>query len=140
MQCPLCGYEFDTQALACHTSCAFNSQCAVVCCPNCGYQLPDEGRTVLAGRLRQWLNRRNGVTHQPGDVCALDELRAGEQARVLDVVTDDARRLEKLQVLGFVRDAAIHLIQKQPTYIVQVGFTEVSLEKHISRAIRVEVV
>lgn len=135
--CPLCGCEFDATVLACHASCAFNSQCAVICCPNCGYQMVDERRSVVANRVRRWLSGRKSPVYEAGEVCALTDLRAGQYGRVVEIVTDNAARSERLQVLGFVKDAEIYLRQTKPTYIVQVGFTEVSLEKSIGAAIKV---
>ncbi|MBE2270392.1 MAG: ferrous iron transport protein A [Anaerolinea sp.] len=137
--CPLCGYEFDAEEMACHASCAFNNQCAVICCPNCGYQMVDEKRSVLADRLRRFWARRNAPAPETGEVCALSDLRAGQYGRVVEVAAEDSTRAERLQVLGFVKDAEIRLMQTKPTYIVQVGFTEVSVEKAISRAITVMV-
>lgn len=137
--CPLCGCEFDAAALACHASCAFNNQCAVICCPNCGYQMVDESRSAVAARVRRWLARRAAITYEVGETCALTDLRAGQYGRVLGIDTNDAARSERLQVLGFVKEAAIRLIQTKPTYIVQIGFTEVSIEKSIGAAIKVQV-
>lgn len=58
-QCPLCGFRFDATALTCHTSCPMSSGCHIICCPNCGYQVPDENRMSLTGSLkRAWETRR----------------------------------------------------------------------------------
>lgn len=135
--CPLCGFEFDAEVMACHTSCAFNNQCAVICCPNCGYQMVDEKRSALADRVRRWLERRHPPVRETGDVCALTDLLPGQYGRVVEVDAENSTRSERLQVLGFVKDAEVRLVQTKPTYIVQVGFTEVSLEKQIGAGIRV---
>ena len=52
-QCPLCGFTFDATALTCHTSCPLSKGCNIVCCPNCGYQVPDEDRMRVAGSLKR---------------------------------------------------------------------------------------
>lgn len=61
MKCQLCGYEFDKDGLACHASCPLAKGCAIICCPNCGYQVVDEERSgtvsavrKLKERLLQW--------------------------------------------------------------------------------------
>ncbi|MBK9746129.1 MAG: ferrous iron transport protein A [Chloroflexi bacterium] len=135
--CPLCGFEFDGTALSCHASCAFNERCAVICCPNCGYQMVDEQRSVMADRLRRWLARRNPPVREIGEVCALTELRPGQTGRVIEIDAENPVRSERLQVLGFVKDAEVYLLQTKPTYIVRVGFTEVSVEQSIGAGIKV---
>ena len=60
MQCPLCGFEFDDTQMVCHTSCAFSQHCAIICCPNCGYQIADVSKSVLALKLRQAMERLTG--------------------------------------------------------------------------------
>jgi hypothetical protein len=45
VKCALCGYEFDSTALSCHSSCPLAAGCNIVCCPNCGYQTVDEKRS-----------------------------------------------------------------------------------------------
>ncbi len=45
MRCALCSYEFDSTALACHSSCPLAAGCHIICCPHCGYQTVDETRS-----------------------------------------------------------------------------------------------
>ncbi|HFB67715.1 MAG TPA: hypothetical protein ENJ66_02025 [Calditrichae bacterium] len=47
MKCPLCGYEFDHGNNSRCTTCPLNHGCQIVCCPNCGYEMPPESRTVV---------------------------------------------------------------------------------------------
>lgn len=55
MICPLCGFEYDETALDCHAACPMAQGCAIVCCPNCGYQSVDESKSALAKLLRRLL-------------------------------------------------------------------------------------
>nr|MBI2905280.1 hypothetical protein [Chloroflexota bacterium] len=55
MICPLCGFEYDETALDCHAACPMAEGCAIVCCPNCGYQSVDESKSALAKLLRRLL-------------------------------------------------------------------------------------
>ncbi|MFQ6058327.1 MAG: hypothetical protein ACE5MB_05515 [Anaerolineae bacterium] len=57
MRCPLCGYEFDEQQMACRTNCPLNRDCNLICCPNCGYQTVDESRSKTAAWLRRVLKK-----------------------------------------------------------------------------------
>lgn len=53
IKCQLCGYEYETENLACHRGCPLASRCAVICCPSCGYQVVDESRSQTAGLIRK---------------------------------------------------------------------------------------
>jgi predicted Zn-ribbon and HTH transcriptional regulator len=65
MKCALCGYEFDSTALRCHSACPLSAGCRIVCCPNCGYQTVDVQRSVSANlllKLKSALNRAQPAT------------------------------------------------------------------------------
>lgn len=51
--CALCGYQFDASSMACHASCPMSTGCHLICCPNCGYQVPDEKHMSLTAVLRR---------------------------------------------------------------------------------------
>ena len=57
MKCQLCGYEFDKTNLACHASCPLAKGCAIICCPNCGYQVVDEERSGMVNTVRKLKER-----------------------------------------------------------------------------------
>ncbi|HYO89704.1 MAG TPA: FeoA family protein [Candidatus Limnocylindrales bacterium] len=138
-QCPLCGFEFDGAQMACHASCVFNERCAIICCPNCGYQIPDARRSVLAEGLRRWLNRRSGPVPSVEAVCRLTELHPGQCGQVIKIDSASHERIERLQVLGLSPAAMVTLEQKRPAYVIRVGFTELSLEHDIAHEIMVRV-
>lgn len=137
--CPLCGHSFDAAQLACHASCMFNARCAIICCPNCGYQVPDSRRSVLAEGLRRWLNHRSGPVQSLEQVCRLTELHPGQCGQVVRIESTAHDRVEKLQVLGLFPASMVTLEQKRPAYVVRVGFTELSLERDIAEQIVVRV-
>ncbi len=63
--CPLCGYRFDAAAMACHTSCPLSTGCHILCCPNCGYQAPDENQMRVAGMFKRlWEARKQKQVEQ----------------------------------------------------------------------------
>lgn len=63
--CSLCGYSFDAAGLACHTSCPMSAGCHIICCPNCGYQVPDENHMRIAGTLKRlWEARKQNRTEK----------------------------------------------------------------------------
>jgi Fe2+ transport system protein FeoA len=136
MECPLCGYTFDETQMACHASCAFNQSCGIICCPNCGYQIPDERKSRLAAALRNTLTKRKKLP--ASGKCPLSQLQAGQSGLVIDVNTANHARAERLQVLGITPGARITLEQKQPAFVLQVGFTEISIERAIADEIMVD--
>jgi Fe2+ transport system protein FeoA len=138
MICPLCGYEFDEKAMSCHSSCAFNESCGIVCCPNCGYQVVDEQKTRLATALRGMLARRRAAADLP-PIRPLSMLRPGQTGTVVEINSPHHTRVERLNVLGLVTDAQVTLEQKRPTFVLRVGFTQLSIEREIADDILVNV-
>ncbi len=61
--CPLCGVTFDAEGQGCRPSCPMASGCRVVCCPACGYSVPQE--SGVAGGLRKLLDRFRDKREQP---------------------------------------------------------------------------
>lgn len=58
MKCPLCGYEFtEEQARTACSSCPLSQGCNMVCCPNCGYEIPVEPGWLK--RIKAW--RKHGA-------------------------------------------------------------------------------
>jgi Fe2+ transport system protein FeoA len=139
MRCPLCSFEFDEKQMSCHASCAFNEKCAIICCPNCGYQIVDTTRSKLAQALKQALVRKRNDSHGQSAIRPLSTLKAGQSGTILSVETSSTSRLERLNVLGVVSGARVTLEQKRPTFVLRVGFTELSLERDIADEIFVEV-
>ena len=62
--CPLCGTRFDLTGMACHTSCPMSSGCHIICCPNCGYQVPDEDQMPITRTLRRLWEWRSEQRNQ----------------------------------------------------------------------------
>lgn len=140
MHCPLCNFEFDEQEMTCHTSCAFNRQCAVICCPNCGYQMVDESRTRIASWLRERLGSKPKPMLAPADpsLSPISTLQPGQSATVVAVTDGDTNRQERLSMYGIMPGALVTLRQRQPAYVLHVGFTELSLEREVADSILVE--
>ena len=86
--CPLCGYKFDIEGMLCHSTCPLSAGCHIVCCPNCGYQMPDQERMPLASGLKNLWERyqqsraRSGP--DPDMPCAVCDLRPGQRAEITE--------------------------------------------------------
>lgn len=65
--CPLCGFRFDPAQMACHSKCPMSKGCHLLCCPHCGYQVPDEARMGLTSALRSLLetHRKHEASKTP---------------------------------------------------------------------------
>lgn len=47
MKCPLCGYEFEESLEGMCRACPMRRGCrAEICCPNCGYTVPESSSLV----------------------------------------------------------------------------------------------
>lgn len=66
MKCALCGYEFAERELTCHSSCPLAHHCAVICCPNCGYQTVDESRSAIVTLLNRFRRKPGREIHLNG--------------------------------------------------------------------------
>lgn len=137
--CPLCGYEFDPQAMQCHTSCPLSSGCHILCCPNCGYQIPDQNQMRLASALKRLWERYRPPRPQPGDTQTVAHLHPGQQAEVIEIASQDTRRLARLSAYGLMPGCQICLRQRSPAYVVEVDETEVALDAGVADEIRVRV-
>ena len=51
LTCVLCGMRFEVGEKSCK-GCPIRKDCGLICCPNCGYQIPKESK------LAQWIQRR----------------------------------------------------------------------------------
>jgi Fe2+ transport system protein FeoA len=138
MKCQLCGYEFDERHLSCHSSCALNKHCAIICCPNCSYQVVDESKSGLVAAFKKTMGHLPIKLFHTGD-RPLSEMRPGESGTVVSIDTDNDTRLERLSLLGVAPGVHIQLQQRRPTFVLRVGFTELSVEKEIAKEIVVHI-
>lgn len=66
--CPMCGCTFDPTAHAGCQSCPLNRDCTLICCPECGYQTVDTGRSSLARIAAGFLSKINSLARDPAKV------------------------------------------------------------------------
>ena len=132
LTCPLCGFGFEPEDALCAHGCPLRSHCALVRCPACDYEFterPRRGsclRRLLGGDVEQG-------TADPCEAMSVAELETGQQASVLSLSGDRNR----LAVFGLVPGTEITLSQRRPAYVIQVGETELALDREIARRILV---
>lgn len=58
--CPLCGTRYSEEdGLACRAGCPLAQGCRVLCCPECGYEIP--APTRLTRWLARWVGKAEGA-------------------------------------------------------------------------------
>jgi Fe2+ transport system protein FeoA len=137
VRCGLCGHVFDPNGLACHEGCPLGARCRLICCPNCGYEVPDESRIPsirLLGRLRR--RRARPVSHDV-EALPLSTLRDGAEAIVRSLDGMPGPRSARLSAFGLVPGVAVTLLQRRPVPVVRVGMTEIALGEEILEQILV---
>ena len=138
MRCEMCGQIFDPDAhLACQ-SCPLNRGCKLVCCPNCGYETVDVGRSKWVGWITHWFHRPGGQ-RSLHDGLTLADVRPGGDARVSGFSQQISNeRRAHLQAYGLVPGRDIHVLQHQPVTIIQVEHIELALEHELAEDVLVE--
>ncbi|MEK7848835.1 MAG: metal-dependent transcriptional regulator, partial [Chloroflexota bacterium] len=78
---------------------------------------------------------RAGVADIRPLVVPAHQLRAGEAGKVAYLGTRDRRRLERLSHLGFLPGTVLTLLQRQPSFVVQVEETQWGLDEALMKEI-----
>jgi DtxR family Mn-dependent transcriptional regulator len=64
-------------------------------------------------------------------VVKLSDLRSGEKGKIVFMSSGNKKRLEKLAPYGIIPGGVITLHQRRPSFVVQVGQTEIALDSEI---------
>jgi Fe2+ transport system protein FeoA len=133
MKCALCGFEFtEAEAKRPCARCPLGAHCDLVCCPNCGYQAPQEPKWLRRWRA-QW-RRRNGASE--GTLAAM---RVGGETEIIAVRPRDQRTLQRLVTMGLVPGVRIRLLRRFPCYLIELGHAQIALDRELASAIIVRV-
>jgi len=131
--CPLCGIEYQPGGDTCreHGCPIAIGGCATQHCPRCGYTMPDESRSGAARLIRR-LFRKNA---RPRPVAgSVSELPAGSVG-VVERLEGDPELLARLTAQGLAPGVAVHVLQRLPTFVIEVGETTIGLEKDVAAGI-----
>lgn len=114
--------------------------------------LDEEVTTSICTLLGHPTSCPHGKAIPPGNCCEkvnkeirpvvapLTELRLGDMAKISYIVTKYHERLDRLSSMGLLPGVQIRLHQRQPTYIIQMGETQIALDTAIARDIYVRLV
>jgi Fe2+ transport system protein FeoA len=140
MRCQLCGFEFETATMVCHGECPLGSHCNLICCPNCGYQVVDESKSLVTRLLR-----RVGVSATPpkpiiplrrrpqadGPGVPLTHIPVGREVEIQSLDETVPPRLAKLTIFGLVPGSMVEVLQRRPSPVIRIGETELALGEEI---------
>jgi Fe2+ transport system protein FeoA len=133
VRCPLCGFDYVPGGETCREKgcpVAFGG-CATRHCPRCGYTMPDEERSAASRLVRRLFGGR-----PPKRAGTLAELPAGATV-VLDRLEGDPGLLARLTAQGLAPGVEIHVLQRTPTHVIEVGHTTIAVERRVAEAILV---
>lgn len=71
-------------------------------------------------------------------VVSLPDLMLGDEAKIVFISSKYHARLDRLSSFGIIPGGVIKLHQKQPTYVVRIGETELALDKDLAKEIFVK--
>lgn len=130
--CPLCGLEYVPGGDTCreHGCPIALGGCATRHCPRCGYTMPDEAKSLGARLVRRLFAPRRA--HVAG---TLAELPAGAFA-VVERIEGAPALQARLTAQGLAPGVAVHVLQRTPTFVIEVGETTIALERRVAEGIR----
>lgn len=134
VSCPLCAFEYVPGGDSCREKgCPIAlGGCATRHCPRCGYTMPDEERSVAARFVRRLLTRRPRPS-----AGTLADLPAGAQG-VVESIGGDPGLQARLTAQGLAPGIGVHVVQRVPTYVVEVGETMIALERRVAAAVKLQ--
>ncbi|MCS6829098.1 MAG: FeoA family protein [Armatimonadota bacterium] len=68
----------------------------------------------------------------------LTALHVGEAGTVREVRLHDHLAARKLLALGVVPGVHVKVIQRFPAYVLQIGYTQIAIDHHLAKAVRIE--
>ena len=80
----------------------------------------------------------NKKRSQQNNYTKITDLNVGERCKVINLETSNEKRLQKLLSMGILPGRHIEILQKVPSYILQVGQTQYAIDKEIADAIYIE--
>ncbi len=131
--CPLCGFEFEPADSLCEHGCPLRTACGLIRCPGCDYEFPATPRSI--SWLRRLLGGERRCATGAAGLRTVRELGVGERAEVVHLAETTPERSNALAVFGLVPGSEITLLQRRPSYVLQVGETTLALEADVASSI-----
>lgn len=77
--------------------------------------------------------------NKSSQLISLCDMNSKQEGVVSELVTDNVGILRKLMSMGILPGTRIKLIQKFPSYVFQVGYTQVAVDREIASVISVNI-
>lgn len=141
IECGMCGHHFDPAGHAGCSGCPMNKACLLLCCPSCGYSIPDPARSrllALGRRIANALRSLRGAAAQPDDPSALSRVKPGSVVRIREIGEGASSWHERLQAYGIAPGREVTVVQQAPVTVVRVDHVDLAFEATIARHIIVE--
>jgi DtxR family Mn-dependent transcriptional regulator len=121
----------DTSSLACRFEHILNEEVTEAVCTLLGHPptCPHGCRIPPGPCCRRALREVRPLIHPLSD-CA-----PGSRLRIVFITPSVHQRLDRLNSMGVLPGEVIHLHQKQPSFVIRIGATEVAIEKDVAREI-----
>jgi ferrous iron transport protein A len=94
---------------------------------------------AMAKNRRGLSGRRRHVLRSRLRICRLTEMSSGQRGRVVNISTTEQRKLRKFMAMGIMPGVQIVVIQRLPSYVFQVGFTQVTMDFGTANCVEVEI-
>lgn len=135
--CSLCGFAYAPGGAVCRErACPLAVLgCSLEHCPRCGFSAPDERSSRLARWVRRLVSRpkpaeRTGATTVAG-------LRPGTSATI-KAVGGGPELQARLAAQGLVPGAGLRLVQRWPSYVIEMGDTTLAFEQMVAQSVQVD--
>lgn len=71
-------------------------------------------------------------------LISITNLKKGEEGIIKEINTEDKSTLRKLMAMGILPGMKLKMIQTFPSYVFQVGYTQVAVDKDIASVIIID--
>ena len=108
--------------------------CDLAKCPRCGFENAPEPKW-----LKKWFGSSERKVHRSLTKLdlRLDELDIHERAKVSFVEMADQNVVRKIIAMGALPNTEIVLLQKFPSFVFQIGFSQFSVDRELASSIYV---
>ncbi len=72
------------------------------------------------------------------NLITVTNLRKGEEGVIVELNTKNSNTLRKLMAMGIMPGMTLKMIQTFPSYVFQVGYTQVAVDKEIASVIIID--
>lgn len=78
-------------------------------------------------------------THEASkNLISVTNLKKGEEGVIIELNTKNTNTLRKLMAMGIMPGMNLKMIQTFPSYVFQVGYTQVAVDKEIASVIIID--